>query len=93
MSTSTHRPDTSLGDGIAGTDIPSATAIALAPMVEVWQRLLTEHVPDRHGRCMSCQWQTRSADLWPCGVFSVASAAQRAAQHAQQPGRAQLRGL
>lgn len=82
-------------DGTGDIGTPSAAAIALAPMVEVWQRLLTDHVPDQQGRCMGCQWQTRSADLWPCGVFCLASAARRAARQAEraQQGRAQLRGL
>lgn len=58
---------------------PSALAAALAPMQEVWQGLLTMHVPDRDGRCMACRWQTRSADQWPCNVYFLAAAAQRAA--------------
>lgn len=55
---------------------PSATAAALAPMWEVWQVLLAKHVPDRDGRCLVCRWQTRSADRWPCNVYSLAAAAQ-----------------
>lgn len=47
---------------------PSTAAVALAGMPEVWQRLLTEHVPDRQGRCVACRWQTRAADKWPCDV-------------------------
>jgi hypothetical protein len=56
-------------------------------MVEVWQRLLAEHVPDRQGRCVSCRWQTRSADRWPCNVYSLAAAAQRVATTCSAPGR------
>jgi hypothetical protein len=66
---------------------PSSAATALAPMVEVWQRLLAEHVPDRQGRCVSCRWQTRSADRWPCNVYSLAAAAQRVATTCSAPGR------
>jgi hypothetical protein len=28
---------------------------------------------------MACRWQTRVADLWPCAIYDVASAAQRVA--------------
>jgi hypothetical protein len=66
---------------------PSAVAAALAPMVQVWERLLTEHVPDRQGRCMTCRWQTRSADRWPCGIYLLAAAAQRVAATRPTPGR------
>jgi hypothetical protein len=53
-------------------------------MATVWQRLLTEHVPDRNGRCTACRWQTRSADRWPCNVYSLAAAAQRVAKGGQE---------
>jgi hypothetical protein len=62
---------------------PSPAAVALAPMVAVWQRLLTEHVPDRQGRCVACRWQTRAADKWPCAVYLLAAAAQRVATTGQ----------
>lgn len=66
--------------GSDGPDAPpSATAAALAPMWEVWQVLLAAHFPDREGRCTACRWQTRSADRWPCNVYSLAAAAQRVA--------------
>lgn len=55
-------------------------AAALAHMPEVWQRLLATHVPDPHGRCSGCRWQTRSADLWPCNLYLLAAAAQRMAK-------------
>lgn len=58
---------------------PSALAVALAPMVELWRRLIAAHVPDREGRCSECRWQTRSADRWPCAVYDLAVAAQRVA--------------
>jgi hypothetical protein len=56
-------------------------------MAQVWQRLLTEHVPDRQGRCVACQWQTRAADKWPCNVYHLAAAAQRVATTSTTPGR------
>jgi hypothetical protein len=78
------------GDSIDAGDVepaPSSAATALAPMAEVWQRLLTEHVPDRQGRCVACKWQTRAADRWPCAVYDLAAAAQRAATTSTPPGR------
>jgi hypothetical protein len=66
---------------------PSSTAVALAPMREVWQSLLATHVPDREGRCLACRWQTRAADKWPCGVYLLAAAAQRVAASRQGLGR------
>jgi hypothetical protein len=66
---------------------PSSTAVALAPMREVWQALLATHVPDRDERCMACRWQTRAADKWPCGVYLLAAAAQRVATSRQGLGR------
>jgi hypothetical protein len=92
---------TAAGSNMNSTDsdgsdvVPSSTAAALAPMREVWQVLLATHVPDRDGRCMACRWQTRSADRWPCSVYSLAFAAQRVAQHAQvaQQSRAQFGGM
>ncbi|MGH8966829.1 MAG: hypothetical protein ACRDXB_16080, partial [Actinomycetes bacterium] len=66
---------------------PSPAAVALAPMGEVWQRLLAEHVPDREARCVSCRWQTRAADQWPCGLYVLAAAAQRVATTSTTPGR------
>lgn len=82
--------------GSDGADAaPSSTAEALAPMRQVWQVLLAAHVPDLDGRCMACRWQTRSPDRWPCNVYSLASAAQRAAQHTRvaQQGRLHLGGM
>jgi hypothetical protein len=72
---------------VGGDPAPSAAAIALAPMREVWQVLLATHVPDREGRCLACRWQTRAADQWPCNVYLVAAAAQRVAATRQGLGR------
>lgn len=66
---------------------PSATALALAPMHELWQILLATHVPDRDGRCVTCRWQTRAADRWPCDIYAIAAAAQRVAGKPDGLGR------
>jgi hypothetical protein len=66
---------------------PSPAAVALAPMAEVWQRLLAVHVPDRQGRCVACRWQTRAADRWPCAIHLLAAAAQRVATTTPGLGR------
>ena len=51
-----------------------ATAIELAPMVDVWGRIMDEHVADDTGRCRAC---TRGgtgyrSEQWPCVLFSLA---------------------
>jgi hypothetical protein len=56
-------------------------------MVQVWSALLAAHVPDRGGRCVVCRWQTRAADKWPCGIYLLAAAAQRAAATRQGQDR------
>jgi hypothetical protein len=65
---------------------PSALAVALAPLVQVWRSLLAEHVPDRDGRCAACRWQTRLADRWPCNLYVVSAAARRVARARQGSG-------
>jgi hypothetical protein len=83
-------PSTFDGDSVDAADVdraPSSAATALAPMAEVWQRLLAEHVPDRQGRRVGCQWQTRSADRWPCNLYSLAAAAEQVATTSTTPGR------
>ena len=32
----------------------AAAAGELAPMIGVWRQLLTDHVPNTHGRCQAC---------------------------------------
>lgn len=50
-------------------------ATALAPMVEVWFRILTEHLPDPQDRCRACSGTTSTA--WPCSLRSLAELARR----------------
>jgi DNA-binding NarL/FixJ family response regulator len=49
-------------------------------MVEVWFRILTEHLPDpdspaAHPRCRACSGTTSTA--WPCSLRSLAELARR----------------
>jgi hypothetical protein len=51
--------------------------LALAPMPEVWQRLLGLHLADASGRCRAC---TRAGTgipgaAWPCAIQIVAERA------------------
>jgi len=59
----------------------------LAPMVEVWERLLTLHRPDRTGRCRTCtQGGTGLPGTpWPCALHGIAELAQRRHGRAQDP--------
>lgn len=59
---------------------PSAIAVALAGMPQVWRALLAQHVPDAQQRCSVCRWQTRAADPWPCAIYAVAAAAREVAR-------------
>jgi hypothetical protein len=51
----------------------------LAPMVDVWQRLLDQHVPDRAGRCRTCtKGGTGLPSVrWPCSLHGIADGARR----------------
>lgn len=51
----------------------------LAPMVEVWERLLVLHLPDRTGRCRTCtQGGTGLPGTpWPCALHGIAELARR----------------
>lgn len=53
-------------------------ATALAPMVEVWFRILTVHLPDSDDRCRACS----SGTAWPCSLRSLAELARR--EHADR---------
>ncbi len=57
----------------------------LAPMVEVWQRLLSLHRPDRTGRCRTCTQGGTGlpGTQWPCALHGIAELAQRRHGHAQ----------
>ncbi len=50
-------------------------AAELAPMVEVWFRILSDHVPDDDRRCRSCTGVRRTA--WPCQVRALAERARQ----------------
>jgi hypothetical protein len=63
-------------------------AAELAPMVDVWQKLLAEHVPDRAGRCRTCTKGGTGLPgvRWPCSLHGIADAARRS--HDGTAGRA-----
>lgn len=46
----------------------------LTPMVDVWWRLLVQHVPDRTGRCRLCTEGGTGlpAQRWPCSLHGIA---------------------
>jgi DNA-binding CsgD family transcriptional regulator len=50
-------------------------AAELAPMVEVWFRILGDHVPDADRRCQACTGVRRTA--WPCQVRALAERARQ----------------
>jgi hypothetical protein len=54
-------------------------ALELAPMVDVWKRLLAQHVPDRAERCIVCtKGGTGLPSLpWPCSIYGIAEMARR----------------
>ena len=60
-------------------------AAELAPMVDVWQRLLHQHVPDGAGRCRTCTkgGTGMPSASWPCSLHGVADLARRC--HAGEP--------
>jgi hypothetical protein len=61
---------------------PSEVAAQLARMPDVVARLLTEHVPDRKGRCRGCGFPGTGSPYLesPCGLWIVADAARRVAR-------------
>jgi hypothetical protein len=63
-------------------------AAELAPMVDVWQKLLDQHVPDRAGRCRTCTKGGTGLPgvRWPCSLHGIADAARRS--HDRTQGRA-----
>jgi hypothetical protein len=54
-------------------------AAELAPMVDVWQRLLDQHLPDRAGRCRTCTKGGTGlpSTRWPCSIHGIADLARR----------------
>lgn len=63
-------------------------AAELAPMVDVWQRLLAQHVPDTAGRCTTCTKGGTGlpSSPWPCSIHGIAALARR--RHESLPRRA-----
>jgi hypothetical protein len=70
------RPDV---DGPGPVTEQHRVAAELAPMVEVWQRLLAQHVPDRAGRCRTCTKGGTGlpSTPWPCAIHGIADLARR----------------
>jgi hypothetical protein len=70
--------------GGRGSDLRRLAA-ELAPMVDVWQRLLHQHVPDGSGRCRTCTKGGTGVPSasWPCSLHGVAELARRC--HAGEP--------
>ncbi|MDN5861575.1 MAG: helix-turn-helix transcriptional regulator [Pseudonocardia sp.] len=67
-------------DPVAPTAAPeAAAAAALAPMVEVWFRMLMDHVPDAGHNCTACTHGGTGArhTPWPCALRTVAEVARR----------------
>ena len=54
-------------------------AAELAPMVDVWQRLLEEHTADPAGRCRTCTKGGTGLPTtrWPCSIHGIADLARR----------------
>lgn len=57
----------------------AAAAAALAPMVDVWFRMLADHVPDADHYCTACTHGGTGARRtpWPCALRTVAEVARR----------------
>lgn len=53
-----------------------AMAQVMSGMPDVWQRVLTEHIPDQDGRCYACRDGGFSAS-WPCLTRQIAEQAKR----------------
>ena len=71
---------TDRGERVAEDPGPAAE---LAPMVEVWFRILGDHVPDEDRRCRACSGVRRAE--WPCPVRALAERARQ--WHALGPVR------
>jgi hypothetical protein len=82
------RPAARPADTGDATPEQQRVADELAPMVEVWQRLLAQHVPDRAGRCRTCTKGGTGLPTtpWPCVIHGIADMARRS--YDAQRGRA-----
>jgi hypothetical protein len=67
------------GDSDDGVPEHQRVADELALMVEVWQRLLAQHVPDRAGCCRTCTKGGTGLHTtpWPCVIHGIADMARR----------------
>jgi hypothetical protein len=61
-------------------------AAQLAPMVDLWERLIAQHVPNHSGRCSKCTKGGTGlpSTPWPCVVYGVAEMARR--RHGREQG-------
>lgn len=79
-----YRPDGA--DPGPATTGPDARRLAaeLAPMVDVWQRLLAQHVADGGGRCRTCTQGGTGLPVvrWPCSLHGIAELARH--RHAER---------
>ena len=75
----TGRPSTRPSEADDAMPEQQRVADELAPMVEVWQRLLAQHVPDRAGRCRTCTKGGTGLPTtpWPCVIHGIADMARR----------------
>jgi hypothetical protein len=72
-------PTSALAESEGPVPEQQRVAAELAPMVEVWQRLLAQHVPDRAGRCRTCTKGGTGLPTtpWPCVIHGIADMARR----------------
>lgn len=54
-----------------------AMAQLMSSMPDVWQRVLSEHVPDSARRCLACRDERGAAASWPCMTYGIAEQAKR----------------
>ncbi|MCD2192859.1 hypothetical protein LQ327_05590 [Actinomycetospora endophytica] len=50
-------------------------ALVMSEMPDVYQRVLTEHVPDGGGRCGACRNVNGETASWPCQTYRIAQEA------------------
>ena len=57
----------------------AGSAVELAPMVRVWERLIDQHTPNRFGCCRTCTTGDTgpSSTPWPCPLYGIAEMARR----------------
>ena len=67
----------------AGKILTGVAQILAAGDPVVWQRLLTDHIADRTGRCAVCHLSGIGRPFWPCTLRTVAEDAQRLATPTQ----------